>query len=278
MKPRFALVLLAALATSVPAAATCPATPTTLRLGFYAHFEPVSYAADRDPARPGFNLHRGYEADLLTALEAIPGATLSFARTGIDEWTGIWRLAAGPRYDVVGGGITVLESRTRDATGRATIVFTRGHIRFRQSLLVRATDAQRLSRYANLTARDRVGVVGGTTGEFRLRELMRHALPRIVALSDETALIEALLDGSIEAIARGEIGNRAVERSYAGVLRVSALDTRVETGGFALAAADRALAACIDRQIDYLTDEGRIGYGGWLDDPTVFIRRARARR
>ena len=275
IKPQLALALLVALGMSVPAVAACPDEPTTLRFGFYAHFLPVSYSADRDPAAPGFNMHLGYEADLLTALEAMRGANLKFTRTGIDEWAGIWRLAAGPDYDIVGGGITVIESRTRDAAGREAIVFTRGHIRFRQSLLVRATDASRLSRYADLTARHKVGVVRGTTGEIRLLELMRHALPRIVALPDETALIEALLDGSIDAVARGEIGNRAVERPYAGKLRVTALDTRVETGGFALAAADRDLAACIGQHVGHLTDNLRIGYGAWLADPMVFMRRAR---
>ena len=109
----------------------------------------------------------------------------------------------------------------------------------------------------------------------RLLELMRHAPPRVVPLLDETALIEALLEGSVDAVARGEIGNRAVERLYAGALRVTALDTRVEIGGFAVAAKDATLAACIDRHIGHLTDNARTGYGAWLDDPTVFMRRAK---
>ncbi|MCY4550202.1 MAG: transporter substrate-binding domain-containing protein [Defluviicoccus sp.] len=275
MKPQFALALCTALAMSAPAVATCPDESTTLRFGFYAHFNPVSYSADRDPAALGFNVHLGYEADLLSALEATSGTNLKFKRTGIAVWDRIWLLAANSRYDVVGGGITILPARTRDASGKRAIAFTRGHIRFRQSLLVRVKDASRLSRYADLTSRDRVGVVRGTTGEIRLFELMRHALPRVIAFPDETALIEALLEGSIDAVARGEIGNRAVERLYAGQLRVTALDTRVETGGFAVAAKNTALAACIDRHISHLTDNARIGYGAWLADPTVFMRRAR---
>ena len=150
--------------TGAVSAQSCAPAGSTLRFGFYAHFEPVSYSADPDPASPAFNEHRGYEADLLTALEAMRGVNLSFSRHGIAAWEGIWLLSAGPGYDLVGGGITILESRTRDATGRAAIVFTAGHIEFRHSLLVRAEDEGRLARHQDLTSADRVGVLAGTTG------------------------------------------------------------------------------------------------------------------
>ena len=88
------------------------------------------------PNSTGFKVHRGYEADLLTALEAMEGTNLVFDRR-IAARVGIWLLPAEPRDDLVGGGITILESRTRNAAGRREIVFTAGHIEFRQSLLVR---------------------------------------------------------------------------------------------------------------------------------------------
>ncbi len=163
-------VALGATAAAAPSHA-CADEERTLELGFYARFEPVSYSADREPGSPGFDSHRGYEADLLNALEAMRGAKLSFSRKGIAVWNGIWLLPDGPRYDIVGGGITILDSRTRDETGRTAIVFTSGHIEFRQSLLVRAEDAERLARHRNLTGADRVGVLAGTTGEARLLEL-----------------------------------------------------------------------------------------------------------
>ena len=153
------------------AAAACSTKDRALRFGFYAYFEPVSHSADRDPGSPGFHDHRGYEADLLSALETIDGAGLSFVRREIAAWDDFWLLPAGPDYDMVGGGITVLASRTRDAAGNRAIVFTGGHIRFRQSLLVRATDARRLARYEDLDGSHRVGVLAGTTGEARLLHL-----------------------------------------------------------------------------------------------------------
>ena len=73
-----------------------------LQVGFYAFFAPVSYSADDDPSTAGFGGHLGCEADLLTALTAMNGAGLSFARHGIAEWPEIWLQAAGPEYDLVG--------------------------------------------------------------------------------------------------------------------------------------------------------------------------------
>ena len=304
----------------------CAPPGSVLQLGFYAHFEPVSYSANPDPASPAFNEHRGYEADLLTALEAMAGANLTFDRHGIAAWDDIWLLPAGPRYDLTGGGITILASRTRDAAaGQTVIAFTAGHIEFRQSLLVRAADAQRLARHEDLTDADRVGVLAGTTGEARLLELTgiadangvlaagtrveteagtvvadgsseyfitaagaapglegrRHVrpvaatMPQVVYLPDEAALIEALANGWIDAVGRGEVGNRTAASVYAGAFAVTALDAQAETGGFALAAKDAELAACLNRHIAWLTDNGRIGYREWLADPPIFLWRAR---
>ncbi len=148
--------------------------PRVLKVGFYAYFAPVSYSADPDPTSDRFNTHLGYEADLLTALETIETLKengLSFSRRAIREWPGIWLKAAEPEYDIIGGGITILNSRTQDVTGTPLVAFTAGHIKFRQSLLVRAEDKQHLSHYTDLTHDVRVGVLAGTTGETRLLEI-----------------------------------------------------------------------------------------------------------
>lgn len=151
-----------------PADDACVADGQPLHMRFFAHFPPVSHSASEDPGSPGFRIHTGYEADLLTALEAIEGARLSFDRSPVTEWEGIWLLAARPEVDIVGGGITILESRTRDASGKVAIAFTSGHIAFRQSLLVRAADRERFSSYGGLTRDARAGVLRATTGEARL--------------------------------------------------------------------------------------------------------------
>ena len=295
-----------------------------LNFGFFAFFSPVSSSADPDPNSAGFNTHMGYEADLLTALEAMDGAGLSFSRRGIDIWPNIWLLSAGPEYDVVGGGITILDSRTRDEMGNQVVSFTSGHIAFRQSLLVRAEDGARWASHDDLTSEVRVGVLASTTGEARLLVLTGlvnadgvlaegvrvetqtdtvvadgsadyfitaagaspnlegrrrifpavDTMPQVVYLGEDE-LLGALASGRVDALARGEVGNRDAVHASGGAFVVTALDATVEYGGFTLGVEDADLAACIDDKINYLTDDQRIGYGEWRQDPSVFITRAR---
>lgn len=174
----------------VPTLSSAPTTPATsrcteegrvLEFGFFALYEPISYRGGADPTSEVSGGHLGYEADLLTALEAMDGAGLSFNRRGIDVWPGIWLLAASREFDVVGGGIAILEERTRDASGMLAVAFTSGHIVFRHSLLVRSTDAERLAEYSDLTSGDLVGVAVETTGESRFLQ--------IVGLIDEAGVL-----------------------------------------------------------------------------------------
>ena len=321
------LCLAAACTFEVAAPPACVDDGRILNVGFYAFFAPVSYSASEDPDAKGFHTHLGYEADLLTALEAMHGAGFSFSRHPIATWDDIWLLAATPQYDIIAGGITVLDSRTRDAAGKKVVTFTSGHISFRQSLLVRAADATRLTSHDDLTSDVRVGALVGTTGEFRLLELTglvdangvlaagvridtpagtviadgspdyvitaagespvlagrqrlhppSHTMPQVVYLGDqagELELLDALGAGAIDAVARGEIGNRDAAYARGDALVITALDEKVEHGGFALAAEDSELASCLDRMIDWLTDDRRIDYADWREDPAVFMRRA----
>ena len=320
----------------VPAPAPVPATPDAARcteegrvldFGFFASYEPISYRGRADPVSEVSGEHLGYEADLLTALEAMDGAGLSFNRRGIDVWPGIWLLPATPEFEMVGGGITILEERTRDASGMPAVAFTSGHIVFRHSLLVRATDASRLSDYSDLTSADRVGVSVQTTGESRFLRIVglidedgvllagtqvttpggivvadgsgsyriaasgsseslagrshleppSAGFPRVVFFGPESVRaehLEALANGQVDALANDEVGNRLAERTSAGALVVTALDTETELGGFALDQDDEALLACLDDKLNYLTDERNIGYAQWLGNPSVFVERA----
>ncbi len=329
----FGLALLCGLAScgeptaDSPLSAACTTGERVLNVGFYAFFEPVSYTADPDPNAAGFREHRGYEADLLTALESLDGTGLSFARYPIQPWDDIWLSPVRDDTDMVGGGITILDSRTRDAAGHQVVRFTSGHIVFRQSLLVRAGEADRFPDHDHLTSQHRVGALVGTTGEARLLELTGlvdsagvlaagtrvhtrsgiviadgsaaytitaadvspdlkgrqrleppvQDMPQVVYLGEETGeveLLQALRAGRIDALARGEIGNRDAVHASGGDFEIAALDADVEHGGFALAAEAVELAACIDAKINWLTDNQRIGYAQWRNDPTVFLRRA----
>ena len=308
-----------------------------LNVGFYADFVPLSYSQDNQaPAHSeAYHAHRGYEADLLTALEALDGAGLSFSRRGIAPaetaagrtfpFAGIWLLAAGAGYDLISGGITIRADRTRDAAGRQVVAFTSGHVAFRQSLLVRREDAPRIVEHGDLTANDIVSVHRGTTGEDRLLQLVGMVdsqgvllagtrvvtptatliadgsaayaitaamaspdladrqrlippapLPQVVIHSSEDQQLEALRNGDVTAVARGEIGNSDAAAASGGTLEVKAFDPQAEYGGFAVDAADVELLACLNEAIDLLTDNGRIGYREWAENSMVFLQHAEA--
>lgn len=311
-------------ATTEPPAGACTVTGEPLRVGFYAFYPPVSYSTDSDPGSAGFSTHQGYESDLLSALESMEDAGLSFARVPVADWPGIWLLPSTPDFDMVGGGITILESRTLNAAGTQVVAFTSGHIAFRQSLLVRAEDVERFSSYNALTEDVRVGVVRATTGEARLLQITglvdaegrlaagarvvtpsativadgsadyvitaayasavledrTHIFPpspdkpQVVHLGDDE-LMTALRAGRIEAVAQGAIGSGESAHASGGDLAVSVLDSLAEHGGFSLAAEDSELLACIDRRLEWLTDDGGIGYAEWREDSSVFAGRAR---
>lgn len=314
-----------------------PEHPRVLNVGFYDAFSPVSYGWT--------NTHFGYEADLLTALEVMETPNLSFTREPISQWENIWLLAAASEYDVIGGGITILEERTKDATGTPLVAFTTPHIVFRQSLLVRAEDAGRIQNYADLTRDVRVGVLRGTTGEARLLQITgivdssgviakgtriqtrqgtvvadgtadykitasgstpnienrftlypsADSMPQVnypvnmpyqgfdlliprtlIALTDEGVLLGNLQENRIDALARGEIGNRDAAAASAGAFVVTALDEQVEYGGFTVARENTELLEFLNKRINYLTDNGNIGYAQWVVDNGVFMKRAQA--
>ena len=306
-----------------------------LNVGFYDAFSPVSYSLA--------HTHHGYEADLLTALEVMETPNLSFTRKPISQWENIWLLAATANYDIIGGGITILEDRTKDATGTPLVTFTTPHIVFRQSLLVRAEDAGRIQNYSDLTRDVRVGVLRGTTGEARLLQITgivdangvvaagiridtttgsviadgtvdykitaagstpnienrftlypsADNMPQVnypvnmpnqdfhplilrplIALPEELVLIISLQENRIDALARGEIGNRDAAAASAGTFVVTALDEQVEYGGFTVARENTELLEFLNKRIDYLTDNGNIGYAQWVVDNGVFMKRA----
>ena len=195
-----------------------------LRLGFFAFFDPVSYQIDDTPSEPLFFEHYGYEAALVEALETMRYTGLSFQRIPISVWPDIWLSPTTPDFDIVGGGITILESRTMDHQGRAVVAFTDGHIAFRQSLLMRAADAAQIRTHDDLTAEHRIGAVAGTTGEARLLQL--------TGLADENGVLAAgvrieLSDGAVIADGSTDYMISAAEQSVslAGRVRLTLPDS-----------------------------------------------------
>ncbi len=136
-----------------------------LDFAFFTDFAPVSYGIGGADDPEGSVVHGGYEAALVDALEAMDGSGLRFRRIPVSEWTDIWLLPAAGVVDIAGGGISILQSRTRDDQGDTVVAFTSGHIQYRQSLLVREGDVQRYASFDDLSGGDRVGASRNTTNE-----------------------------------------------------------------------------------------------------------------
>ena len=146
--------------------------PVNIRYGFYTDFNPISYAETQDPDDPGFNMPRGYEPDLIEAAVRLSRDRFQVTPAGIGSpFGGIWLKSASGRFDMVGGGITALEGRRFDPDDPETplITFGTGHVRFLQSLLVRADSP--VTSHDDLDSSTSVGVLRDTTGESRLLRL-----------------------------------------------------------------------------------------------------------
>ena len=63
--------------------------------GFYGHFEPVSYSAVPLPFYLSFHQPRGYEPDLVAAVETFSRGKLSFNTLGISNPFSGMQTAAG---------------------------------------------------------------------------------------------------------------------------------------------------------------------------------------
>ena len=165
----------------------CASAGSTLRVGFFAYFEPVSYSADPDSGSTGFNVHRRPHRISPVAAGTCHGRGASGPTPGPDQ--------RGPGGGA-GRGLPTAVPATRSPPPAPRRVSTRRHLQ--------------------------------SAGADQ---------PQVVYLPDETALIEALAAGEIDAVARGEVGNLVAEHGAEGAFVVTALDSRVETGGFAVTTA-----------------------------------------
>lgn len=101
------------------------------------------------------------------------------------------------------------------------------------------------------------------------------SMPQVVHAASVQELLDALRDETVDAVARGAIGNSETAYESEGSFVVSALDTLAEHGGFALDAGQPELLACIDEKLNWLTRDRGIGYVEWREDSAVFLERAR---
>jgi hypothetical protein len=304
-------------------------------VAFYSDFEPISYSANRNAISTGFDEARGYEVDLLKAMEKIPGSTMTFKFHGIKVWNDIWlKPSTDPIIDIAIGGITFEERRTVNADNVPVVATTRSDLIFKQSLLMKEEDANRVKSHADLSCGYVIGAVRGTTGEYRFLAqsdiltnletglimkgitvvldnkkqitsdgslsiynplLARRTmlvppnclLPIVKYFVAEDTMIPALEEGYIDGIARGYIGNHLVAERSNGKFIVTAVYSlecpkqesitckRSENAVMYTKIDAKELLAKLNRYIEYLTDNGAIGYEEWKKDPEVFLKRAK---
>jgi ABC-type amino acid transport substrate-binding protein len=138
------------------------------QVAFYSDFEPISYSANRDPSAPEFNHAKGYEVDLLKAMQAIPGSNMTFVFHGVKKWDNIWLSPyTNTKIDIAIGGISREDRRLLNKEGKQVLANTHKTTQFKQSLLMNAKESTHIKKHEDLTCAYVIGAVRGTTGEYR---------------------------------------------------------------------------------------------------------------
>jgi ABC-type amino acid transport substrate-binding protein len=232
----------------------------TLNVCSYSEFKPISYGNGR-----------GYEADLLRAIAKSWHVNIQFHP--IKTYENIWLLPLSNKSlcDVAIGGIT--PAPYRHAQGA---VFSIGTGTFSQSLLVRESDyqTQRIVSYTSFKHSSmKIGVVPGTTGEVYAHQRARAAgLPATIfkQYASESELLPALLNGDIDAIARGEVGNE-YQASLDKNLVTIAKQNFAESFTIALKPTScQHLRHAMNDAIRKVNKNGKITFKDWMKDHEVF--------
>lgn len=138
------------------------------QVAYYSDFEPISYSVSRDPTTPQFNEPKGYEVDLLKAIEFIPESNMNFIFHAVKEWDNIWLSPyTDPKTDIALGGITREKERLLNNEGEQVVANTNKTTQFKQSLLMNSKESTHIKNHKDLTCAYIVGAVRGTTGEYR---------------------------------------------------------------------------------------------------------------
>ena len=228
----------------------------------YSKFTPISYDGGK-----------GYEGDLLRAVASLWGLKIKFYPESIYE--GLWLLPSKDYTiaDIAMGGMTPSVYRMKQGA-----LFSTETIPFNQSLLVRKMDyiSRRIVSYQSFKdSHLKIGVVPGTTGEryAHLRAKENHLSRNVfVTYESESELLPALMSGKIDAIARGDIGNKYQESKNKTLITI-AQKSFGEHFAFAINNANPGLKNNLDHAIKQITNNGQITYVQWLKNHNIFMER-----
>lgn len=237
--------------------------PGVLSVISYSKFAPVSYGTHGE----------GYEGDLLKAVARLWGLKIKFYPESIYE--GLWMLPSKEYTlsDISMGGISPTKKRQQQGA-----LFSHGTAAFNQSLLVRKKDYEsgKIVSWQSFKGEHfKIGVVPGTTGEsYAHRSARENKLPAslFVQYESESELLPALMNGKIDAIARGEIGNQYQESRNNQVITIARKNFG-ENFSFAVNNANKPLLKKLNQALRQITRNGKISYSQWLRNPNVFLER-----
>lgn len=163
----------------------------TLQIATLANFVPLIFQNERGQ-------WQGFEVDLLTHIAKNLGLTLQFQ---VFPYEGIWTLPKKRQCDIAAAGISIMEARIKQGAA-----FTEPYLFIKQSLLVKQEQQEEIKNLDDLQNKT-VGIVPGTTGA---ENALKHApeSAKIKTFANENEMLNAFERDQIDAISRGEPGNR----------------------------------------------------------------------
>lgn len=208
--------------------------PGVLQIATLDNFVPMIFQDEH-------NNWQGYEVDILTAIANQLHLKLAFA---VYPYEGIWTLPKQKKADIAAAGISITEQRIRDGAA-----FTEPYLAIKQSLLVKKEQEAEINSLED-TANKKVGIVPGTTGA---AYASKHAPEGadLKKFNNEQEMLQALERDRIDAIARGEPGNRFQVKQHP-EYTLTGIAGQAERFAFAIADTNQPLLNILNYHIQQL--------------------------
>ncbi|CAF3341570.1 unnamed protein product [Rotaria socialis] len=170
----------------------CLIQPGVLTVGTYTGFAPVSWSDDDGTAH-------GRDIDLLKEFAAQWNLNIIFHFFPFDQ---IWKRPSNNEIDIAAAGIAPLKSR--QTTG---VVWSEPYYTVQRSLLIRAVDCERFKTMADFTDKT-ILVTNGSTAQLDAEQRKPPSTSIIYYDGNQAEMVRQLLDGTVDALAEGDICSR----------------------------------------------------------------------
>ena len=186
--------------------------PGTLTVGTYTGFAPVSWRGDDGTAC-------GRDLDFLRTFASKWNLNIIFHFFPFDE---IWKRTNNNQIDIAAAGIAPLKFRET-----AGVLWSEPYYIVQRSLLIRASDCDHYRTMADFSGKT-ILVTTGSTAQLDTEQRKSGTTSMICYDGDQAEMVRRLLDGSIDAVAEGDICSQYLAaKRYPGqvaVIDVHAMD------------------------------------------------------